>query len=342
MASLKYHKDAKRWRVFWHITLPNGEVEKGSKSFKEKREGLKFKQYIEGKEKQLKNATIIEVPYFDELVSEWKKYLVSRYTVDTKILYEGCMDDFVDYTEGKVTLCSDITVNVVNDYINYSIGRGLANRTINNSLSVIKNICDYAHQNYAVPNEVKSIKKLKEDPANVKFIELGEYRLIVENADPFSVAWLKFIANTGLRASEFINLKWLNYNASRKTITVVGKGRKRRTIGLNKTAVEVLENAKNGKKVKTNDYMFKRKDGEKLSRHTLYNYVEKACIVSGLEKRGPHILRHFFATQLLLKGVPIIKVSKLMGHASVTTTEKCYAHILSDDISGVTGVLDGL
>ena len=36
MALIKYHKDVKRWRVFWHVTLPDGKVDKGSKSFKDK------------------------------------------------------------------------------------------------------------------------------------------------------------------------------------------------------------------------------------------------------------------------------------------------------------------
>ena len=148
MASMKYHKDVKRWRVFWHITLPDGKVDKGSKSFKDKKSGSEFKEYIEKREKQLKNAIILEVPYFEELVIEWKQFLINRYTDRTKGLYEYCMDDFVDYLEGKVILCSDVSVNVVNSYINYCIGKGLANRTINNSLSVIKNFCNFAQENY--------------------------------------------------------------------------------------------------------------------------------------------------------------------------------------------------
>ena len=47
MASMKYHKDCKRWRVFWHVTLPNGEVDKGSKSFKEKTDAQAFKEKFE-------------------------------------------------------------------------------------------------------------------------------------------------------------------------------------------------------------------------------------------------------------------------------------------------------
>ncbi len=341
MASMKYHKDCKRWRVFWHVTLPNGEVDKGSKSFKEKNQAQKFKEQIEKKEKRLKRAVVVEVPYYDEMVEEWKEFL-NRYTPETKKLYEYCMDCFVDYLGDSVSLISDISTNMVNKYINQLMSIGQVNRTINNSLSVIKNLARYADENYGVPDQVKCIKKLDEDPANAKFMELDEYKLVLGKADEIAVPWIKFLGNTGLRASEFISLRWSNYNSKGKTITVVGKGRKRRTIGLNNTAVEVLESAKTERKVKRADYIFLRKDGKPLNRHTPYNYIEKACLEAGSEGKGPHSLRHFFATQLLLKGVPIFKVSKVLGHASVTTTEKRYAHILSPDLSDVTSVLDGL
>lgn len=341
MASMKYHKDCKRWRVFWHVTLPNGEVDKGSKSFKEKTTAQIFKDKIEKKEKLLKQAIIVEVPCLDEIVDEWKEFL-NRYSPTTKKLYEDCMDSFTEYVGGTDSLISDISTNMVNNYINHLMAKGQINRTINNSLSVIKNLARYAEENYNVPNEVKKIKKLDEDPPNAKFMDLDEYKLVLEKAEAIAVPWIKFLGNTGLRASEFINLKWNNFNSKEKTITVVGKGRKRRTIGLNNTAIEVLNNAKDGKKVKAGDYIFARKDGEPLNRHTPHHYIEKACIAVGSEGKGPHSLRHFFATQLLLGGVPIFKVSKVLGHASVTTTEKRYAHILSPDLSDVTSVLDRL
>jgi len=338
---MKYHKDCKRWRVFWHVTLPNGEVDKGSKSFKEKTDAQMFTEKVEKKENRLKKAVIVEVPYIDQAVEEWKDFM-NRYSPKTKELYEFCMNAFVKFADGTVSLISDISTNVVNNYINSMMSKKLTNRTINNSLSVIKNLARYAEENYGVPNQVKCIKKLDEDPPKAKFIDLEEYKLVLGKADKISIPWIKFLGNTGLRASEFINLRWKDYNPDQKTITVVGKGRKRRTIGLNNTVIEVLEKAKLDKKVKRNDLIFLRKDGEPLSRYTLYHYIEKACLEVGSDCKGPHSLRHFFATQLLLNGVPIIKVSKVLGHASVTTTEKRYAHILSADLSDVTGILDRL
>ena len=189
MASMKYHRDCKSWRVFWHVTLPNGEVEKGSKSFKEKKVAQKFKDQIEKREKRLKQAVIVEVPFLDEAVEEWKLYL-NRYTPETKKLYEYCMDSFVDYLDGTALLISDISTNMVNNYINHLMAVGQINRTINNSLSVIKNLCNYAEENYGVPNQVKCIKKLDEDPPNAKFMELDEYKMVLEKADEISVPWI--------------------------------------------------------------------------------------------------------------------------------------------------------
>ena len=59
MASMKYHKDCKKWRVFWHVTLPNGEVDKGSKSFDEKSTAKKFKEHCEKRAKQIKNTVFV-------------------------------------------------------------------------------------------------------------------------------------------------------------------------------------------------------------------------------------------------------------------------------------------
>lgn len=56
---------------------------------------------------------------------------------------------------------------------------------------------------------------------------------------------------------------------------------------------------------------------------------------------GSHALRHYFATQLIRKGVSIYKVSRLLGHSSVQTTESIYIHLLPLDLLGTTDVLDG-
>ncbi len=60
MASMGWEKVGKRWRVFWHVTLPDGTVDKGSKSFKDKKVAQSFKKHCEKREKVLKRAEIVD------------------------------------------------------------------------------------------------------------------------------------------------------------------------------------------------------------------------------------------------------------------------------------------
>ena len=124
-------------------------------------------------------------------------------------------------------------------------------------------------------------------------------------------------------------------------MTVVGKGRKRRTVGLNEAAVGVLEQVKSARGARPTDLVFVAPGGWELSRYILGRRIGETFRNSGLPGGGPHALRHFFATQLLMRGVPIIKVSILLGHSLVTTTQRHYSHILSSDLTGVTDVLAG-
>ncbi len=85
MASMGYEKTGKRWRVFWHVTLHNGTVDKGSKSFKDKKNAKKFKEHCEKREKQLKNAisttsrktkkSMASRPVSAEIMAELSKYV---------------------------------------------------------------------------------------------------------------------------------------------------------------------------------------------------------------------------------------------------------------------------
>ena len=107
-------------------------------------------------------------------------------------------------------------------------------------------------------------------------------------------------------------------------ITLTGKGRKRRTVPLNSHCRDVLARGHIRRPV---------------GRNPLYQQVSRAGRLAGLPPVGPHTLRHYFATQLLLAGVPIVLVARLLGHQSVRTTERVYAHILDADVRRCTEVL---
>lgn len=327
--------------MFWHVTLPAGEIDKGSRSFKDKKIALKFKEHCEKREKQLKRAVFIEPVYLSEALDEWQAYC-QRYTKQTRNLYITEVDKFISYLPDSIIYITDLTTFHINRYLNSLMKRGLMNKTVNNSMCTIKSLCCYISENYNIVNPAQGIKKLKEDPPEPHFLTQQEYVLVLKNSVDIAKLWIRFIACTGLRATEFINLRWQNCDMKNKTITIVGKGRKKRSIGLNNAALAILKKAKSGRKIISTDTVFTRKNGDPLSRYCLSSYIGKACRDSGLSGGGPHSIRHYFATQLLLCGVPIIKVSALLGHSVITTTQRHYSHILSSDLSGVTSVLEAI
>jgi site-specific recombinase XerD len=340
MASMYHDKKTRRWRVAWRCTLPNGEIDSGSKSFgKDRKTAFKFKQHCDKNEKRLKQTVFVDPVFLDDVVEEWRGYCL-RYTPATQKLYIAEVERFIDHLPEAVDYISDIKTIHVNQYINFQMGRGLANRSINNTLASIRNLCSYVHENYGTPNPCDGIKKLGEDPPDHNFLTEAEYQMVLSNTDEIAIPWVIFLAHTGLRASEFCRLRFKDCDFEERTITVIGKGRKRRTVGLNNTALSILKDCKADRTIKGTDYVFLRADGKPMDRHTVHHYVSKACRNAGLDSAGPHALRHYFATSLLLKGKPIIKVSLLLGHYSVTITQKIYSHILPSDLKGVTDVLD--
>ena len=333
-----WEKVGKRWRVFWHVTLPDGSVDKGSKSFKDKKVARSFKEHCEKRERILKRAEVVEPVLLDEAVNHWVDSC-KGYTDRTARLYVSEVNRFMVFLPDSIVYITDLSKFHINSYLNYQMNRELVNKTVNNTMCAIKSLCKYIHENYGIDNPAEGIKKLREDPPEVYFINREEYEAVLKSCEDVVQPWIVFLANTGLRAMEFCSLKWKNCDLKQKTLTVVGKGRKRRTVGLNDATMKILEKIQNGRKVRATDAVFPAPDGEPLTRFVLSTRIRKSFRNTGLSGGGPHSFRHFFATQLLLRGVPIIKVSILLGHSTITTTQRHYAHILSDDLTGVTDVL---
>jgi len=270
MASMAWHNDVKRWRIFWHVTLTDGKVIKGSKSFKRKSDAEKFLIHIEKNIVRLKNdRQEREIP-LTEAVAEWKQF-IRGFTERSQHFYISGMRVFLRFLPKDVVFVTDIKQRHIQKFLNRMIAAGRKNKTANNYMTIIKSFCRYASENYNVPNPSTSIKKLKEDPPKVNFLSKTQYKLLLKNADSFVRPWVRFIAATGLRASEFTSLKWRDVDFKARTITIIGKGRKQRTVGLNATAMDILNNLRDSNH--SNTCVFLSKARKPINRYTLHHYV---------------------------------------------------------------------
>ena len=148
-----------------------------------------------------------------------------------------------------------------------------------------------------------------------------------------NVAIIELLYSCGLRVSELVNLKVSDLFFKESLIKVTGKGNKERFVPISVLSQEYINNYLNEirkhHKIKKNfeDTLFLNERGTNLSRNMIFIIINKLKKQSNINKKiGPHTLRHSFATHLIENGANLITIQKMMGHESITTTER-YLHI---------------
>jgi len=151
-------------------------------------------------------------------------------------------------------------------------------------------------------------------------------------------AILETLYSTGLRVSELVSLNRSQVDLVRREFMVRGKGRKTRIVFLSDRAAEAIEkylasrsdnfdalflNYRHSKQKEDITLGEKRRLSTVMVEYLVRNYARKAGII---KKVTPHVLRHSFATELLINGADIRSVQEMLGHASITTTQ-IYTHL---------------
>ena len=148
------------------------------------------------------------------------------------------------------------------------------------------------------------------------------------------VAMVELLYATGARVGELCGLDIGDIDYSRNTIQVLGKGDKERVIPMGRPAVAALESyLKDGRQAlvstQSANALFLGLRGKRIDQRTVRTVVYEALsAIEGIERMGPHALRHSAATHLLEGGADLRTVQEILGHASLATTQ-IYTHVSS-------------
>lgn len=141
---------------------------------------------------------------------------------------------------------------------------------------------------------------------------------------------------TGMRLSEVNNLRWENVSISKKMIIVGGnnfttKSRKQRVIPLENNVIEIF-NMRNQTSKNKNDFVYSINGRRIFSNDYISKTFKKICREVGIDEMIRfHSLRHSFASNLAQRGVSPFQLKELLGHSSVSTTER-YSHLNIDSL----------
>lgn len=152
-------------------------------------------------------------------------------------------------------------------------------------------------------------------------------------------AIIALIYSCGLRISELINLKLVDFHIDRKQLIVrEGKGRKDRYVSLADSFLPLLSNYYHSYKPKI--YFVEGKDSLKYSAESIRQFLKRSTKKALIYKTvTPHTLRHSYATHLLENGVDIRYIQTLLGHARPETT-MIYTHVKRNDLMKIQNPLD--
>lgn len=204
--------------------------------------------------------------------------------------------------------------------------REVSAATVNRSLQVLKNMFTFAVEGeYVESHPLRCFHKLPEEQKALRVMTLEEERRLVESVsdvDHTVGAYVAVLGETGLRKSEGLNLKWSHVNFQQRILSVEDtKSGKPRYVGLSEYGVEWLSSLV---RLMDSPYVFARLDSRDRWRKPDGPF-KRGAKAAGLGWVGFHDLRHFRATQWVMRGVDLRTVKELLGHADIQTTMR-YAH----------------
>jgi integrase/recombinase XerC len=161
------------------------------------------------------------------------------------------------------------------------------------------------------------------------------------NGLPSGEAWaerdraiLETLYSAGLRVSELVGLDWEQVDFENECLRVFGKGRKERIVPIGEIALDSLRAYR--RQLHALDIesvaVFVNRRGGRLTTRSVARFVKHYALSSGTPvPASPHSLRHSFATHLLNQGADLRAIQELLGHASLSTTQR-YTHVNLDHL----------
>lgn len=262
---------------------------------------------------------------------------VSPRTLDA---YSRDLQRFAQYCANHHIPVEGASPYEVQSFIADLSAEGAAAVSINRALSSVRGFFRYLYRfKFRSDDPTADLRNLKSPKQLPTFLWEGEMAHFAELPDTAGILWperdkalIMVMYSAGLRISEVANLKIQDLEGDLSSAWVVGKGDKERQVffsdeGREALALYLTSRASRIHQDKATDRLFINRNGGPLSVPGIRWIISKYAERSGLDKPiHPHSLRHSFATHLVNAGCDVRMVQELLGHASLSTTQR-YTHV---------------
>jgi len=273
------------------------------------------------------------------------------YSVHTVNGYHHDVSEFLSFL-GKDSDEEHISPSSVRSFV-ASLYSTNSSATVGRKLSALRTFFRYLCREGILLNDpllgVSNPKGVKHIPV---FLTVDEVFSLLEEPGPQDsfarrdIAIMELMYSSGMRVSEIVSRDMNHLDFETGMVRVSGKGRKERIVPFGTAAAEALQryfpqrlellaaSAARGKQP-DKDALFLNGRGGRITSRSVERMVKQYGLRAGITATvTPHALRHSFATHLLEMGADLRTVQELLGHVSLSTTQK-YTHLNMDHLARV-------
>lgn len=234
---------------------------------------------------------------------------------------------------------------LIRTWIASLMDEGVAPRSVNRKITTLRTYFHFLLKNEKISaNPMLKIQGPKSGKRLPVYVEEKQMAILLDKknfeereADPYDAMLVRLIIEllyeTGMRLSELTGLRESDYEEVKGTVKVLGKRNKERIIPLTVELKSIISNfieLKSLSNVSAGDerdrFLLQKKDGKKLTQKFVYGRVNYYLgLVTTIDKKSPHVLRHTFATHMLNNGADLNAIKELLGHANLSATQ-IYTH----------------
>lgn len=263
-----------------------------------------------------------------------------RYSQHTLISYQTDLEQFFQFLASQYDgpALDKITAGFVRSWLAEMRNDEMGAKSLNRKISSLKSFFKYQMKvgvlKQTPMTTIVAPKVNKRLPSFVAEKDMETLKDYVEFPDTWKGRTdrllLSIFYNTGMRLSELVNLKENQIDISNKQLKVLGKGNKERILPISAELVNQIEDYLNDKRKQfpgnSLPGLFVNEKGRALYPKYVYLVVKQnLSLVTTLQKKSPHVLRHTFATHLTNNGADLNAVKELLGHSSLAATQ-IYTH----------------
>lgn len=277
-------------------------------------------------------------------IGDFLNYLTYERNVSTNTVeaYRDDLESFVSFLcDDYLTMARDqldlrrVDHLAVRAYLAHLARRSLKRSSIARHLSAMRSFFKYLmREGAADANPARGVATPKGEKHLPSVLQTSDVALLLEQPDtasPLGVrdrAWLELLYASGLRIGELVGIDVDDVELRARLVKVRGKGSKERIVPFGSKAEEAVRAWMSVRDVQPEQHaLFTNYRGERITarsvRRLFERYVRGAALRAGV---SPHTLRHSFATHLLNAGADLRGIQELLGHASLSTTQK-YTHL---------------